>query len=180
MTFEEFVEYYNTYRRCPNDISPRTNVLNEKQLKNQYTKYMKSMESKAIVIDEQWEQVKEQVDTSKCQFISLLELHGFNQEINELKTKGSHLVYIVDIAHVFSRSGYPYMKYDLDNVIPLNRYSHSCLDTMKDPVSGNPITKEQHELYWKYIVGQEKYLELEERVYNHVNRNSSKEVTEEI
>jgi hypothetical protein len=35
---------------------------------------------------------------------------------------------------------------------------------MRDPISGEPIEKEKHDLFWMFIVGIEKYKQLEEKV----------------
>lgn len=170
MTFEEFVEFYNEKGFLPNDVNRnRTNVLNEKQLKTRYTKYKKSREFKEIKIDEEWENVKSELNLTYCHLLKKLKEDNLFDEINILKNKGSFLLNIIDAAHIFPKSGYPYLKYDIENIVPLNRFSHSCLDSMRDPITGEQISKEQHTYYWMYIAGIETYKKLEEKIDNYVN-----------
>jgi hypothetical protein len=42
--------------------------------------------------------------------------------------------------------------YDANNIVLLNRWSHSNLDNMKNPISGHSINKEQHRLWWERIL----------------------------
>jgi hypothetical protein len=39
------------------------------------------------------------------------------------------------------------------NVVLLNRYSHGMLDDMKHPLTGDPITYEERQAWWKRIAG---------------------------
>lgn len=52
------------------------------------------------------------------------------------------------------------MKYERKNVVSLNRWSHSNLDTMRDPIVGDPISKEEVEGWWRVIIGDDLYDEL--------------------
>jgi hypothetical protein len=149
MTFDEFKEFYESKGYLPNDIGRRKNRLNEKQLKTRFEKYQKSIEKKGYTKDIEWEELKSHLNLNKCSLLKRLEEEGMLEEIEELKNNADWLMRTIDPAHIFPKGGYPYLKYDLDNVVPLNRYSHSCLDTMRDPISGEPI---------------EKYKQLEEKV----------------
>jgi hypothetical protein len=183
MNYEEFLEFYQQHGRCPNDVSRSKNKLNEVQLKSRYQKFLKSEEKKiqrkerniqtakdnkqeAIdnkdYIDEKWIKVCKLVDerdNNECQLIKLLH-YGDLELLEEL---AGPLIKIKDHAHVIPRSTAPHMKYDVDNLIILNRFSHSMIDQYRDPIEGKQITKEEHEFYWKFIVGKERYNKLLER-----------------
>lgn len=180
MTFDEFKEFYEIKGYLPNDIVERKNKLNEKQLKTRYTKYKKNFKNKNFKVDEEWEKLKTELDLTKCNLLKHLKEDKLHEEIKKLFDNGNFLLDTIDPAHIFSRSGYPFLKYDKDNVVPLNRFSHSCLDTMRDPITGEPITKEQHKLYWVYISGIERFERLEEKIKKYVIRNGTKEASEKI
>lgn len=179
MTLEEFKEYYSKYGRLPNDISVRKGKMNELQLETRYKKYIqqtnnRQRESKKIVnreytsfIDDKWEELKSKLDLTECQLIKRLKEEKQDEAIKELKKNAKWLLKTIDPAHIFSRSGYPYLKYELENVVPLNRFSHSCLDTMRDPITGKNITKEEHKLFWMFIAGIDVYKRLEQRIREH-------------
>ena len=63
----------------------------------------------------------------------------------------------LDVAHVISRAQSPTLKYDIENMVLLNRYSHTNLDRYRDPVLGVPISQETVEKWWCFIVGEEIY-----------------------
>lgn len=180
MTFEEFKDFYEQRGFLPNDVGPRKNKLNKKQIKTRYRKYLEQEEKKRLAnkrtfekasrkgytkkVDERWESLKEQLDLRECQLVDRIKSEENYQLLMEIMwNKGGHLLKIIDPAHVFSRAEAPHMKYDLDNVVPLNRFSHSMLDIMRDPITGESISKEVHDEYWEFIVGEEKYKELKER-----------------
>jgi len=78
-----------------------------------------------------------------------------------LLIKGGGPLSVLDPAHVFGSGPFPHMVYDTDNVVLLNRVAHDRLDTFKDPITGKPITKEEHTVWWKRIVGEKIYESLE-------------------
>ena len=69
----------------------------------------------------------------------------------------------LDVAHVIPRTSSKALYYEPDNLVLLNRVSHSLLDTYHDPITGVAIVPQQVEDYWKYIIGVEKYEELKEK-----------------
>ena len=71
-----------------------------------------------------------------------------------------------DPAHVFGVGPYPHMCYNQKNVVLLNRYSHECLDSCRDPIRGTPISREERDEWWKKIVGEELYECLEKEAYS--------------
>jgi len=66
----------------------------------------------------------------------------------------------LDLAHVFCVGAYPHMGYNYNNIVKLNRYSHDCLDSCRNPITGNSISKQVREDWWKRIIGIELYNEL--------------------
>ena len=166
MMLKEFTDFYDTKGYLPNDVGHRKNKLNDKQLLTRYKKYMKSNAINEYTIDIRWNELKENLDLTECSLLKRLKAENMYDEISELKSNARGFINTIDPAHVFSRSSCPHMKYDLDNVTPLNRYSHSCIDMMRDPISGESITKEKQKLFWMFIVGAIEYESLEERSLN--------------
>ena len=174
MTYEEFSDFYNRYGKYPNDLGRRKNPLNENQLKRRYEKYLKSEEKKQAAtkrktekvknsqsskVDDKWIAVLEQVrkrDGYRCRLLDKVT----EEEKSEIKRKSYGFHKLLDCAHVFGRGAYPHMKYNVDNVVLLNRYSHSCLDQGRDPITGEQISPERLENWWRFIVGDTYYDEL--------------------
>lgn len=79
-----------------------------------------------------------------------------------LERSAGRLLYVIDRAHVFGKGAYPRMRYLVDNVVFLNRFSHRCLDTDCDPRDGKSTTAGAVEAWWRLIVGDERYERLAE------------------
>lgn len=165
MTWEEFRAYYERHGRCVNDISPRTQPLNERKLRRRYEAYLKSEEkrramearasskstlpSKPAVVDERWDVCREEVwrrDGGVCQLT-------FNAATAHEP---------LDVAHVFAKGAFPRLKYDRENLVLLCRTVHSRLDQRCDPWTGEYIG-ERVEEYWRGIVGEERYDRLKKK-----------------
>lgn len=58
---------------------------------------------------------------------------------------------IDDAAHIKARSTHPELYYELDNLVRINRYFHTLLDTHRHPVTQLPITAEEREYWFKRI-----------------------------
>lgn len=157
LTFKEFQEFYCKYKRCPNDAGRRrSQPMNERQLRTRYEQYKKSIQYKEIVFDQQWEEIRNfvlQRDRYSCQFYSVL----IPELQDELHKKAGYFFEIIDPAHVLSRSAYPKLKYDSDNIVALNRYSHTMLDSHRHPITSEPLTVEEVSYWWIQILGREKY-----------------------
>jgi hypothetical protein len=69
----------------------------------------------------------------------------------------------VDPAHVLPRSTHPHLIYDPENIVMLSRLFHSRLDTYRHPLTGTPLSKEEHRKWWKRIVGTERLRRLEDK-----------------
>lgn len=171
-SWEEFVEFYKRHGRLPNQVRKPKNPLNERQLQTKYDKYLKSMRkeqeradrmmekartAKGWFLDEEWKAIRKMVhfrDGGACRLIAVLS----DEEFKELKLRaGRFFLEIVDPAHIFGRGAYPHMYYDKDNIVLLNRYSHSMLDSGKHPIYGTPILPGDKELWWRRIVGNKHY-----------------------
>ena len=169
---DEFFEFYMTKGHLPNDISPRKNELNEKQLNSRYEKYLQSerkrqeAQERYAAPDEKWEELKSHLDLRSCQLHEALLINDLPNQISTLEKNAGHLFRIIDPAHIFGKGAHPHMKYDLDNVVPLNRYSHSMLDQSRDPICGNQVSSEEIVGWWMFIVGKLKYTELLSRSKN--------------
>ena len=57
----------------------------------------------------------------------------------------------LDVAHIFPVGMYPEMMYDPNNCVLLNRYCHTNLDSMKDPITGEAISYEERQKWWERI-----------------------------
>ena len=160
---EEFYSMYYKTKRLPGDLGTRKNELTEKQLHRKWVQYQnrelqraEKKRSQQNKVDERWEEIKAGLGKN-CRLITRLYEMGLNSLLKELNDNASHLINTVDGAHYKSRSRYPFLIYYADNVIPLNRYSHSMLDQSRDPINGERITKEEQEEWWQFLLGEEIY-----------------------
>lgn len=162
---EEYKEFYRNRGRCP-DSKAVGQKLNERQLDSRYDKYVEKQkrqrEKHKFKLDEQWIELKSHL-VQECALIRALRNAGRITDIHAIYQNGKFLVKTLDGAHIISRQKAPYMKYDPDNVVMMNRYSHSMLDFMKNPIDGSPITKEEQDEWWKFIIGEERWNRLNER-----------------
>ena len=62
----------------------------------------------------------------------------------------------IDIAHIIPRSVSQNAKDDRRNLMFLNRYSHSNLDSYKHPITGEKITRQERVEWIRKINGKEK------------------------
>jgi len=110
--------------------------------------------------DKKWQEVKKDVvlrDMNMCRLLAVLDLKEYaiyNKFAGRRFTK-------LDPAHVFAVSSYPHLCYELDNIVLLNRYSHTMLDSCKNPLDGTNISKAERDNWWKRIIGLELYEKLQ-------------------
>ena len=152
--------------QCPKEYKQEQcyNKFIQKQERDQVKRQEKfeKQKHKEIEVDVKWQKLKEEItirDKCQCRFFSIM-----TEE--EKKLIRPHLwgdFKRIDGAHVMSRSSSPHMKYDVDNVYSLYRYIHKSLDELFDPFTRKPISKEEASNYWKRIIGEDKYNELEQR-----------------
>lgn len=161
MNYAEFKAFYEKHGYCISDISFSQKTLNEKQLIRKFNKYVKSLTRKGAKVDILWRDVRKEVfdrDNSECQLTNKLT----EASRQMLRHNAGHLFYIIDPAHVIRRTKSAKLKYDPDNVVCLNRYSHSMLDNHKSPITGERISDDEVDLWWSIIVGAERFKRLKE------------------
>jgi len=161
-TYVDFCKFYKTYGRCINQISKPKHSLTEKELKNKYDSFQKK-NNKIVNPDKQWKDIRDLVhkrDKEQCRFLSLLKIdniEAYNYIVNNVSFS---ILSILDPAHVISRTESKNLYYNTDNIILLNRYSHSMLDSYHDPIYGKSITKEEREYWFRYIIGDKQFEKL--------------------
>lgn len=177
MSFNEFLNFYKKNKKCLGQLQEPKHLLSEKELESRYQKYCKNedkkskkiqekfdkpFEEKDFPIDINWERVYSIVHERDKEYCRL-KLVLTKEELIELnKNAPFGLVKILDVAHIIPRSSSKKLYYDENNLVLMNRASHSWLDTYKNPLNGKPITKEERALWWKRVVGEEKYNSLKE------------------
>ena len=158
MTYEEFWEFVETKKKFPDTpYFPKTLSLNEGQRRVRYQEYltrMRKMRERAYTpaeVDEEMERVNALVrarDGNKCRLIPLLS----PEEKAELYHNARFLVTTIDAAHIHSRGRRPDLKHDVNNIVLLNRFSHSMLDTFRNPINGDVLfNKDEWRYWWKRI-----------------------------
>lgn len=157
---EQYFEYYNSHNKCIDDFCIRKHPYTKSQLETKYRKYVSKQEKKKeIKIDTDWQDIISNLP-KKCELIEALKRDGRYSDIEIIKNNSGHLFNVIDGAHYKSRQKAPFMKYNRDNVVALNRYSHSNLDFMKHPIYGTPISKEECDKWWRFILGDDRYEKL--------------------
>lgn len=179
-SYEAFEQDYKKYRYV-DKVSSRyypQHSLNEKELKSYYEQYVKKWHATSIKIkktvksttsakiqkDQKKEKSKDMLlyetvirRDKTCRLLAILT--PLEREI--WKRHQNRLGHILDGAHVFGKGAYPWMRYEAKNIVLLNRFSHSCLDTGKSPIDGHQISFEEKEAWWQRIVGVEEWYFLE-------------------
>lgn len=115
--------------------------------------------------DKRWRSLKEKIskrDKNTCRLVRILTAQEFYLLLKKAPKK---LIERLDHAHIFGVGSFPHMCYNDLNVVLLNRYSHENLDNCKDPLTGENITKEDRDEWWKRIVGENIFRDLEECSY---------------
>lgn len=169
MTFEEFKQHYATYGWCLGDLSRPTKPLNEKKLVTKFNSWLKKQQrfqrasefDTTSSLDQEVRAAVKKRDKT-CRLLQILT----PERLVILKKNAGPWIRQLDAAHVFGKGSHPWMRYRLSNVILLNRYSHSMLDTGHDPVSGALLSGEYIRLWWRILVGEPEYESLEEDANN--------------
>lgn len=169
-TFEEFVSFYRKTGILDMGTSVRrpTKPLNDRQLERAYEQYLHKLEVQKEKVRAKQSQPKSQDaglsefvrnrDGNKCRLIWILSDAEYQEWYYYQGGQGN----TIDAAHVFGKNSHPWMRYLADNIVCLNRFSHLSLDTYRSPLNGKVISKEEHDNWWKRIVGEEIYAKLEE------------------
>ena len=171
LSYEEYVEYYKKYGKTIDQMMVPKSSLNEKQLQRKYSSYVKKEEKKeekfnnmVAHVDEDWERLKEVLirrDGFGCKLVSII--RGTNLYY-DLRENAGHLLNTIDVAHIFPKGYYKQLYYDIDDVVWLNRYSHSMLDSYRDPIRGKSISSTELSLWWRFIAGNDVYERLLEKI----------------
>ena len=144
-------KYYNNYEE-----------IKQKEYEKRKEQFIKTIEKNKYLLgndlvpkDEKWEKVKEQVfkrDKGECQFYNKLSEVDKKYFDNYLYDKP--YLKVIDCAHRLGKGANPKYKYDVNNVYCLYRYFHHCLDFYIDPYTGENITQDKVDYYWKIIAGE--------------------------
>lgn len=115
-----------------------------------------------MTTDLKWVECRKKVferDKDNCRLFRILSV----VEALILKKNAGMMFNIIDPAHVFPKSTHSWMKYDPENIVCLNRYSHSMLEQSCHPITGVHITKDEEQEWWKQILGNVVYSRLLEK-----------------
>lgn len=168
LTFEEFIEHYKRWGKCVNDISPSKKPLSDDKLFIRYEKYLiqenKKLQ-KELKVDEEWIRVSSFVrdrDRGECQLLRNVDFILGVGAAQVIRNNSNGMCNIIDVAHIFGRGAYPHLKYDPENCVCLNRYSHTFIDLYKDPFEGRfSLSKADRMYYFSWMVGEEKIKKLQ-------------------
>lgn len=162
LTYADFVKHYKKFGRCPNDIHEKRRELTELEIQQKYIKYLGQKDrqySKEYHVDEKYMELINHVNDrdKECRFYKLLtdkqkedvrcNLFGFNTEL--------------EVAHIFGKGAFPYMKYMKENCILLYHLFHSRIDKYLHPISGKPIDKLERYNFFRKIIGDDLFDRLE-------------------
>lgn len=100
--------------------------------------------------DKEWQAVKDKVFSrdKNDRILRVLTM----QEAILLKKNAGRFLNILDPAHYIAVSERPDLCYKSYNIVVLNRYSHDNLDRFRDPITAEPITKEDVQKWWERIL----------------------------
>lgn len=122
--------------------------------------------------DLEWQKVKSDVskrDNNMCRLIKVLTY----KEALILKKNAGPFINKLDHAHFIPVSQDSSIMYDKNNICLLNRYSHSNLDSSRNPITGEYIDSSQVTDWWIRIlkgnVNQYNYLEKKGLLGEHKN-----------
>ena len=101
--------------------------------------------------DLEWKKVKKVVKTRDNGVCRLSKIFPLKDSLILQKQAGPYIK-TTDAAHIISVASNPKIMYESCNVVTLNRYSHTNLDSGRDPIDGHPITKEEVEDWWIRIL----------------------------
>ena len=165
-SFNEFKNFYRERGMCMGDSHRATKPLNPTKLERKYKKYINKLnvtQEKLNVKRDSWNTVKNKIfqrDNNTCQLYTKL---AANEKKQVSFLLDSEIFGTLDPAHVFGKGSYPHMKHDVDNIVSLYRLFHSRMDAGQDPLTGKSISKRRITEWWMYIVGYDRYTQLEER-----------------
>ena len=101
--------------------------------------------------DQKWKDVKEVVFKRDNYQDRILKVITYKEYLL-LKKNAGPLLSILDPAHYRAVSELPEATYWQENICILNRWSHSNLDSFRDPIDGHNISKEEVNNWWIRIL----------------------------
>lgn len=145
-------------------LKSEKDVEKRKQIKEkQKEEFINKIKNKEYSQDEEWNQLKERItkrDNNTCRFYATCT----NEEKAILDKSLFGVFKILDGAHYLSRGAFPEYKYFDWNVFLLYRYVHTCLDNMINPFTKKKLSQEEHEQFWRRIIGNAEFKSIQERV----------------
>lgn len=145
-------------------LKSEKDVEKRKQIKEkQKEEFINKIKNKEYSQDEEWNQLKERItkrDNNTCRFYATCT----NEEKAILDKSLFGVFKILDGAHYLPRSRFPEYKMCDFNVVLLYRYVHTCLDNMINPFTKKKLSQEEHEQFWRRIIGDEEFKQIQERV----------------
>ena len=109
--------------------------------------------------DAAWAKVKRTIysrDNDSCRLIKTLSV----SDMMALKRNAGQRIGVMQPAHIYPVSLMPEIMYEPENLITLNAYSHSMLDSMRDPITGKNISKSEVYKWWEKIAGKSQWRNL--------------------
>jgi hypothetical protein len=169
LSLEDFTEHYRKHGSCPGDFFKRKKVLNERQIRTKYETYLRketrqyekhAEDAQAEDKDERTRNFCRRRDKT-CQLRALIVRNEKKEAAYALAFNAGGFMFQLDVAHVFGKGAHPWMRHEPDNVVLLNRYSHTMLDTLHSPIDGRAISKAEQKAWWIAIIGAERYARLD-------------------
>ncbi len=124
--------------------------------------------------DKAWQKVKLEVskrDEGKCRLVRIISIG----DMYALKKNAGQRLSVIQPAHIYPVSLDTSIMYEAANIVSLNSYSHSMLDSMKDPISGKSISKDEVYRWWKKIAGDDQWYEIKRLIdFNKKERRSGR------
>lgn len=107
--------------------------------------------------DLEWAECRKRVDKKwgkRCIFEQCISITESKQIILGNPTR-------IDRCHILSRSQYPELKYNENNIVPLQRFIHKRMDEYRDPISNEYIDLNKH-YYWWYRIHEKKIIKYDQ------------------
>jgi len=105
--------------------------------------------------DPLWKEAKQKVLTRDGGKDRILLILSYKEYLILKKCAPANMLATLDPAHIFSVGAHSDEVYNIDNIVTLNRFSHTSLDDMKSPISGKGISREERDNWWERIAGKQ-------------------------
>lgn len=114
--------------------------------------------------DVQWKEIKKAVCERDNSTDRLLRALTVKEALILQHAAPLHFLRTLDPAHIYPVSTHPHLTYCIENIVTLNRYSHENLDSMRDPITGHPLSREEVMNWWKKIAGKFQWEKLQKQL----------------